>query len=214
MQLIGFCSELLVNLFKPHGIIAVNHKEGFITLPDHPAYRFALQVYKSNEKIVLLEAVCEFGPGQLMKERLAGVGETQEQAIMDAQRNFVSCVFHVWLSAFFGKSNEYTNEYFWQINGIERRVLIGSPSGRGDLDASEDARWQEKWYQLIRTLKIRDGLHWASLCYTQQDEKFIACDALLDNNSCETVKQEIQKFSWPSRKNFYSVRQFMIIADA
>ncbi|MDX2104969.1 MAG: hypothetical protein SFY67_01075 [Candidatus Melainabacteria bacterium] len=84
MQLIGFCSELLVDLFKPHGIIAVNHEEGYITLPSFPSYRFALQIYKSSEKIVLLEAICEFAPGQLMKERLAGVGETQEQAVMDA----------------------------------------------------------------------------------------------------------------------------------
>ncbi|MDX2104970.1 MAG: DUF6348 family protein [Candidatus Melainabacteria bacterium] len=123
------------------------------------------------------------------------------------------CVFHVWLSALLKKNNQYANEYFWRINGIERHVTIGFPVGRGDLDIADYTNWQERWNEAMRSLKLTGGLHWASLCYVQQAGKFIACDALLDNNACESVKQEMQRFRWPTRKNFYSVRQFMIIEN-
>lgn len=211
MQLLGTCSQLLVDLLQPHGIIAV-HNESHVSLPDYPTYRFALQTYKSGQKTVLLEAMCEFGPGKVIKEGLAGIGETQAEAIMDAQQNFVNCVFHVWISALFGKSNQYANEYLWKVNGVDRQVTIGLPCGRGDFDVAIYNGWQEVWYQAIRSLPLSCEMHWASLCYVHQAGKFIACDTLFNNKACEALKENVLRFDWPARNSFYSVRQFMIIS--
>lgn len=106
MELLGTCSELLVAFLKHHQIAAVDD-EGIVTLPEHPGKKFVLQVYKDGEKAVTLEAMCRLGTGQLMVERLAGFGETQEKAVMDAQGNFSNCVFHVWMSALLGRTNQF-----------------------------------------------------------------------------------------------------------
>lgn len=210
MQLLGNCSELLVSLLETHGIVALNN-EGCVTLPKYPCYRFGLLVYKSEENIVLLEALCEIGSEQLIRERLAGVGETQAAAVIDAQRNFVNSVFHVWLSALLGISNLFVSDYFRQVNGLNRQITIGSPSQRGDASLAENTGWQEIWCQAISSLPLSTDLHWASFCYVQNAGKLIACDALLDNSACELLKGEMLKFDWPHCESFYSVRQFLII---
>ena len=209
MQLLGTGSELLVDLLKSHGIAAL-HDGGIVTLVDYK-HRFVLQVYKSGDKSVLLEAMCRLENGQLMTERLAGVGETQEQAVMDAQINFVGAVFHVWLAALLGKSNKHTSEYIWQVNGTERKVTIGFPSERGG--GCNEVEWQKEWHLSLQRLALSPGLHWASLCYVRHSDKFIACDALLDNEVCESVEEKMLKFDWPVRDGLYSVRQFIVISD-
>ncbi|MCC7529462.1 MAG: hypothetical protein IT342_13140 [Candidatus Melainabacteria bacterium] len=212
MQLLGTCSELLVAFLKQHGIAAL-HDEGIVTLPEHPGYRFVLQVYKAGEKTVSLEAMCRLRTGQLMIERLGGVGETQEEAVMDAQANFANCVFHVWMSALLGNSNQFAKEHVWNVNGIDRNVTIGLPNGRGELDVADDLRWQEAWQLAVRDLPLSQEVHWASVCYVQNACKLLAFDALLDNEDCEPVKQKVLSFDWPVRDRFYSVRQFMIIQE-
>lgn len=209
MQLLGTCSEVLVNLLKSHGITAL-HDEGIVSLADSK-YRFVLQVYKSGDNSVLLEAMCRLDDGQLMTERLAGVGETQEEAVMDAQSNFVSAVFHVWLAGLLGISNQHTNEYIWKVNGTERKVTVGFPADRGG--GANEVEWQKEWHLSIQSLPLSQGSHWASLCYARHADKFIACDALLDNEACESVKERMLKFDWPVRDSLYSVRQFIIISD-
>ena len=67
---------MLVHLLKSHGITAL-HNEGVVRLVDS-MLRFVLQVYRSRDKNVLLEAMCRLNNGQLMTERLAGVGETHK----------------------------------------------------------------------------------------------------------------------------------------
>jgi hypothetical protein len=212
MELLGTCSELLV-AFLDHHKIAALHNEGIVTRANHPFPRFVLQVYKSGEKTVSLEAMCRLSTGQLIVERLAGVGETEEDAIMDAQTNFSNCVFHVWLSALLGRSNEFAKEYVWKINGTDRNVTVGFPNERGDLDLSDDLRWQEAWHKAVQELPLSQETHWASLAYVQRAQKVLACEALLDNENCEQVKDKVLSYNWPVIDKFYSVRQFMIIQE-
>lgn len=212
MEVLGICSELLVQFFGSHGISAVyNENEGTVSLPDFPPYRFALQVYKSGEGLVEIEALCEYTRGQLMREWLSGFGDTLEQAVMDAQLNFSSCVFHVWVCGLLGRSNQHVKEFVWKINGEERKVCIGFPAGRGNLEAVEQSGWQEAWYEAIRSLPLSQGLHWLSLCYAHGAGEMIACDALLDNENCDLVRQRVLSFDWPKDEKVYSVRQFMIV---
>jgi len=44
-------------------------------------------------------------------------------------------------------------------------------------------------------------------------DKGIACEALLENEVCESVKEKMLKFDWPVRDSLYSVRQFIVISD-
>lgn len=210
MQCLGNVSELLVALLQSHGITAV-HEDGIVSLPDSQ-HRFALNVYKSGEKVVSLEALCKLGHGPIMREQLAGFGETQEQAVMDAQTNFVISVFHVWVSALLGISNQQTNEYIQKVSGRDRKITIGFPFGRGDAPVNDD-EWQRAWLLAIQSLPLSQEVHWASICYARHADKVIACDALLDNEICESVEKKMLNFDWPNRDGFYSVRQFMIISD-
>lgn len=217
MQPIGTCSQILVGLLRTHAVAAVYDEEhGIVTLPDHP-YRMALNVYKGADNVISLKAICEIGPGKYMKEHLAGWADEQAQAVMDAQRNFVGCVFHVWVAALLGKANNYAHEYIWKINGTERKVFVGDPcgryqkSGKADSDVTLDTSWQNAWHEAVCKLPLSEDLHWASLCYVQHAGNVIACDALLDSEACEPLKQKLLAFDWPVREGFYSVRQFMII---
>jgi hypothetical protein len=213
MELLGSCSELLVSFFSTHGMNAVyNDEEGTVSLPDYPPFRFALQVYESGPTIVDLEALFEWKPGHFMQEWLAGWGETQKEAIMDAQSNFVACVFHVWAAALVGKANPYAREFDWEINGAMRKVYTGFPAGRGDLTGVEESGWQDAWYQSVRDLPLSEDVHWLSLCYVHNGvAKEISCDALLDNEHNDLVRQRMLSHNWPRATKLYSIRQFMIV---
>ena len=210
MQLLGTCSELLVVLLQHHGI-QTQENEGIVTIPDGPPYQFALPVFKGGEKTVELQALCQVAPGRVIREYLAGVGETQEEAVMDSQTNFIACVFHVWVSALLGKPNQYADDFTWQIHGKERRATVGFASGRGYIELTGEPEWQEAWHAAVRQQPLTEDLHWASLCYVQRDGVTLACDASIDNEPCVPVIEQMLKFNWPSRKEMYSVRQFMII---
>lgn len=212
MEILGTCSELLVAFLKPHGIIAV-HNDGIVTVPEHSNHRFVLQVYESGENTVSLEAMCRLPSGQLMIERLAGIGDTQKDAILDVQTNFANSVFHVWLSALLGKPNQFAKEYVWKVNGTDRNITVGFPTARGEFEAGANAGWQDAWHSAVRELPLSSETHWASICYCQNAGKLLACDTLVDNNDCESAKEKVLSFAWPARDKFYLIRQFLIIQE-
>lgn len=108
MQAIGTCSELLVALLQSHGIVGIYDEErSIVTIPDHPGFMMALEISGSpNEKrMVAMDATFVMAPGKFIKETLAGYGETESEAVMDAQKQFVGCVLRVSCLACFARSS-------------------------------------------------------------------------------------------------------------
>lgn len=207
---LGNCSELLVALLSQHGLVAI-HEDGVVTIPEHPTFKLALNVFGGSNDTIQLDALLVIGPGKVIKESLLGIGDNQKNALMDAQIHFVHCVFHVWLAGLFNKTNPETIRHNWTISGVPRKVTIGAVAWRGSDVGEKDVRWQKAWHDAVKSMVLPEGTHWIDFYYGQRNNESFACQVLLDNEPCAHLQNVMHGFDWIKLPELYSVRQFMIV---
>jgi hypothetical protein len=211
MALLGTCSHILPGLLEHHGIEAVDN-DGVVSLPAFPGYQIALELHGTeNANTVELRAIFSMRPGQALVVPMFGMGENQEEAIMEAEYAFVGCVLHVWIAGLLGGKTEFATQHEWTIGGVPRKVTIGSVISRGTNDGANDARWQFAFHEAVRAFLLPEGLHWIDIYYAQHDNTMQALQVWLDNERCPQLEDIMAKFDWLKSPDFYTVRQFMTL---
>ncbi|HEY9777372.1 MAG TPA: DUF6348 family protein [Planktothrix sp.] len=210
MELIGNTSHLLAGLLHKHGI-ECTQQDGLVTIAQNSKYKLALEVYRLANGTIQLDAIFSVCDGKGIRESLFGTGNSQPEAIMDAQTNFVICVFHVWLAALFDKPNEYVDSQNWTINGVPRSVTIGGIACRGSDIGQKDLRWQHAFHSAIQEMLLAEGTHWIDFYYGQNENKMLACQVWLDNEPCPQLQEIMTSFDWHNQDGLYTIRQFMIL---
>lgn len=208
----------LFELFRSHG---------FTGTPQGDWVAFPTQNVKINGAIVKelklqtnisvqFDVHLEFEPGHTIIESFAGVGETKERAILDAQKNFTLNSFYVFLAAFFGVQDEKVVQNDWVINGQRKLVTIGKVGTRGKFPAQteQSIAWFNQFEETLKTASaLSTGTHWVRLYYAQVGKKAIQCEVLLDNHDWPEMRSKMQATNWPPAEDFYTVRLFQIIQD-
>jgi hypothetical protein len=209
-------TAFLLELFRRHDIDAVP-ADIWVVFPGRPM-RANTEVVKERKHqlgwSVQLDVRIEIEPGRTIVESFAGLGETTDQALADAQHNFAVNSFHVILAAFFNPEDEQVTREEWIVGGSNRVVTIGNIGVRGTLpEGKSAAAWFEQFEEKLKSKPLGPGLHWVRLYYGQRQRKTMACEVLLDNEPWEELQAEMAAIDWPPGEAFYGVRLFLVIQD-
>jgi hypothetical protein len=146
-------------------------------------------------------------------EYVSGIGETQEKARAQAMVNFILTTAHVVYKAFMNPSDPHQRVKSVLINGRTRELfagdmiqLGGGESGSIDLD-SMSAQLQD----LVAALPLGSGPHWIKLIYSQHHSQPVIVSASLDNKDSAEATEALNKLKWPTRDDFYMVKQFIVV---
>ncbi|MCW3052666.1 MAG: hypothetical protein JWN14_1836 [Chthonomonadales bacterium] len=207
---------LLAALFEAHGIDTVLNGK-WILFPGTSCRACASigqEIPNAAGITIQLDVRFEIVFGRFIVESCAGMGETWEEAVEEALRNFASYSLHVLIAAFLNGEDADALEEEWVIGGRARCVLIGNVvlRGRPPGEREEVLTWYEGLQQRIEALDLGPEAHWVRVYYAQAGSKSLACEALLDNAVWVAMKSQLAAFAWPRHDAFYAVRQFLVIA--
>jgi len=216
-----FASDIaafLRDFFVAHGFAATITQDQ-VHVENYP-YTLSGAVVRNLEnpvgRTVQLDIYFHIGPGQLLVESFAGLGETTEKALESALRNVVTQLSHVLLVAFFDYSDPDTEQETWQINGQTRTISIGhigvmGLGGNISSPIDENRPWPQEYIDLIRKSDLPPGTHWIRLYYAQQERKPAVFELLLDNEPWQELLPAVTRLPFPPRQEFYSIRLFLVV---
>ena len=192
-----------------------------IVIPGTP-YRAEAEIVKDRPHpqahSIRLDIRLQLSPERCLIESFGGLGETRGQAVEDAFSAFTRGSLHVLLRAFFsvpGYEEQITVET-WSFAGTPRSVVIGNAFLRGK--APEAVRNPTEWFnQLengIRSRALSPEAHWFRFYYAHNRGEELATEALLDNETWDSVEELMRAFPWPASEDFYSARIFLVVLPA
>lgn len=208
-------NTMLSILFENHEVD--NFPKGrWLHFPDTPHWACASlgqELPDAGEMTVQLDVRFEVAPGRYLIESCAGIGESREEAVEEAFRNFASYSMHVLIKAFLRPEYDEVLQETWTIGGRERPVTIGYAvlRGRPPGEDEEILSWYETLEQRIRSLDLGPESHWVRIYYAQAENETLACEVLLDNLPWPEMQAELAAYAWPPGQGFYSVRQLLIV---
>jgi len=210
-------NAFLLELFRNHGIDAAP-VDDWIVFRDRNMKANAAVVREMKQRVgasVQLDVRIEIEPGRTLIESFAGVGESKDRAVANAQHNFVVNSFHVILAAFFRPENEQVTREEWMIGGQKKLVTIGNIGMRGELpvQGEQAVAWFRQFEERLKAKRLAPKTHWVRLYYGQMQREAIACEVLLDNEPWGEMRSEMAAIDWPLSETFYSVRVFLVIQD-
>ncbi len=210
-------NAFLLELFRNHGI-DVAPVGDWIVFRDRNMRAKAAIVREMKQQVgmsVQLDVRIEIEPGRTIIESFAGVGESKDRAVANAQHNFVVNSFHVILAAFFMPEDEQVTREEWIIGGQRKLVTIGSIGMRGELlvQGEQAAAWFRQFKERLQAKRLEPRTYWVRLYYGQMQREAIACEVLLDNEPWEEMRSEMASIAWPVGEAFYSIRVFLVIQD-
>lgn len=207
-------NEFLADTFRKHNIDC-EIKEDIVVFPKQRITASTALVNRSSSSsafILQLDVKFEIGQGRTIIESYAGLGMSMESAVSDTWKNFMKYSFHTLLAAFF--SNEFEEQIEreqWLIGQQPYEVIISHSGIRGDVPKPFSTQWFDQLKTLIKSQQLSYDTHWIKLYYAQSENEPISLEILLDNEVWRTVEKEVQSFSFPHHKEFYSIRILIII---
>jgi hypothetical protein len=146
-------------------------------------------------------------------EYVAGLGETTNKAIDQAMANFVLTTSHVIYKAFMNPSDPHQPVTSVAINGKTREMFAGDmiQIGVKTADPVDLQSMSEKTKALVTSAPVGSGPHWIKLIYSQNHNKPLTVAASLDNLDNAEMTAALTKLGWPSREDFYMVKQFIVV---
>lgn len=210
--------QTLLELFRNHHVEAQSDGE-WLTFPGRPVRASATiageQKHGDVIKMVQLDIRLDLGSGRIIGESFAGVGDSTEAAIAEAFENFAANSLHVLLRGFFLESDDQVSVDEWEIGGKLRRVIIGRMGIRGRLPDPDQppVDWFPTAVDKLKAMPLDAGTHWLRIYFAQMDHKVSNLEVLLDNDDWELLREQIASIEWPSGKEFFSVRVFVLITD-
>jgi hypothetical protein len=146
-------------------------------------------------------------------EFVAGMGDTEDQAINDALTNFTLTTFHVVYKAFINDADPHVTTTTIPINGIPRVVIVGDILMRGtqserniDLDAI-----RAEIQGALKTAPLTPEPHWVKVVYSQNDGKPMTVAVTVDNAERPEMTDAVRRLDWPRQGGFYMAKQFLVI---
>jgi hypothetical protein len=163
--------------------------------------------------IVEMEFTIRVPSNRSITEFVAGIGETEAQAINDAQVNFMLTTFHVVYKGFINDADPHMKSTNMQINGANREVITGDILTRG---TASDKKFdfnsmREEIQGTLRNLPLTPEPHWLKVVYSQNNGKPATVAVTLDNVDHPGLTEAVTRLRWPSSDSFYLAKQFIVI---
>ncbi|MCD8178794.1 MAG: DUF6348 family protein [Tannerellaceae bacterium] len=207
----------LADLFQKHAI-SCELQDDAVVFPGQQIKGYCqLQIWNSDKTRTSLSlyVILEIGVNKYIEEPFGGMGDTLQDALVDAWKNFVLTSFHVLLDAFFTK--EYKDEVFRREITVGQQAfeLIQGPLGRrGNLPEGYSHDWVDSFIdEMVQTHKFTDGIHWIRIFWGQNNGQELTHEVVIDNQPDEVLKDGQWKKNLPLTEGFYTLRLFMILQN-
>jgi hypothetical protein len=210
--------EFLVKWLEAHGHKDVVVDAGGVGVGDN-ATRLQASLYGSTHHdnrgfVVEVEFTVRLLPSQRkITDFVAGIGDTEEQAIKDALLNFTLTTFHVVYKGFINADDPHMTIDSVVINGVSRDVIAGDIYMRGaDSEKKLDLHAMRPQIQgALKNLPLILGPHWIKVVYSQINGKPTTVAVTLDNADHPALTEAVKNLNWPRRNGFYMVKQFILV---
>lgn len=212
-------NEIIMNVLQPFEVMA-KPVGGWLTFPNS---RVQLQGRiagggRTEEGLVALQVdICvKIDEERTMIQSFPGVGDNEDESIINAFENFIAHSFHLILATFFSKAEDEVTMEGWGIREIPRKVIFSHAIRKGNVpDALTNGEfpWFSELEDRLKALDLPTGMHWVEMHFAQVDGDMLLCDVRLDNDEWQPAQQEIASLDWPMGESFYSRRLFLTIQD-
>ncbi len=209
--------EFFVKWFKGHGHADVAVDADGVGVGDN-ATRLRAGLYGSKPQdkggfVVEVEFAVLLPSRREIVEFVAGMGETEQQAINDALVNFTLTTSHVVYKAFINAADPHMTTTTVPIQGVNREVVLGDIFMRGT-DSKKDIDLNPMLAEIQGVLKnvpLSPEPHWIKIVYSQVDGKPMTVAVTLDNADHAAMTDAVSRLNWPRRDGLYMVKQFIVV---
>ncbi len=209
-------SDFLGRLLVAHGVDAAKH-DGWLLADDRlPAMRGEWFASDTHESLGQLDISVALPDGRVIKECFVGFGEGLG-GCKDALQTFVQGCFHVLLGALWDSADEdRLNLEPWTISSRRWNAYFSNFTTRvvGDEDLSLPPDAFDAVETALKSENLDPGPHWVRTFYCNLGKYEHCIEALLDNEDWTAGSRALSKVAWPKRKDYYSVRNFLMLVDA
>lgn len=204
--------DVLLEVMTEHGLDCAV-QEGWVlpngTLPAIRAYWFPRESSGRLDVQVLIE------PNVVVEECFAGVGEGNA-ALGDALKNFMFNSLHVFLSAFWGKTDEdQVLVESLTLGGTQYVAHIGNVGVRASagVEVSPPKELLESIISALREESCFPQVGWCRVFFASVNGE-PTYEALLNNEVWPRGLEALRPLGWPTSSGFYSFRNFIMCVAA
>jgi hypothetical protein len=208
--------SFFVDWLKGHGETKIVTDAQGVGLEGNPA-RLRASIYGSDKQndggyVVETEFRMTLPNGAEIVEFVAGIGDSEEDAIHDSMVNFTLSTFHVLYKAFLNPDDPHQTIKEIAIGGKQRQVAFGDLFLRGEQGTSADlSAMQPSIEEALAVLTLSDNPHWIKIVYGQHKQAPTIVAVTLDNEDQLPLTEKIKQLDWPKHDGFYMVKQFIVI---
>jgi hypothetical protein len=177
------------------------------------ASQYGIHQTASGQYSVELEFRIALPSGEQIVEYLAGVGDDATKATHDSMANFILTTFHVVYKSFMNAADPHQTIEEALIDGKNREMARGDVYMRGQkgTELPEAKAFADQLRSVILRQHLDARPHWFKIVYGQMNGKPMTVAATRDNHDDIELTKAIEALSWPSREEFYMVKQFIVI---
>jgi Family of unknown function (DUF6348) len=173
---------------------------------------YGSEAQKSGGYVVETEFRITLPNGAEIVEFVAGMGDTEEEAIQDSLANFTLTTFHVVYKAFLNADDPHQTIQKITIGGKPRQVAFGDLFLRGEQGTNTDLNAMRPSIEAtLAGLSLSEQPHWIKIVYGQNEKVPTIVAVTLDNNDELSLTEKIKRLDWPKHDGFYMVKQFIVI---
>ncbi len=208
--------DFFVKWFEAHGHSDVVVDDEGVGIDKNPT-RLQASLYSSKPSnkgfVVEMEFTIKLPSNRTITEFVAGIGDTEVQAIRDAEANFILTTFHVIYKGFVNDADPHMSSERLEINGTTRDVIAGDILMRG---AKADKNFdlgaiRQQIQATLKTLQLSPGPHWLKVVYSQNAGNPMTVAVTLDNADHAGLTTAVTRLGWPRSDGFYMAKQFIVI---
>ncbi len=169
--------------------------------------------YDNGGFVIEVEFTIRLPSGREITEFVAGMGDTEKQAIDDALLNFTLTTFHVVYKGFINAADPHMTMTTVAINGVSREVITGDILMRGTAESQniDLNAMRAEIRGVLKNLPLTPGPHWIKIVYSQNNGEPLTVAVSLDNADHPDMTEAVKGLKWPLREGFYMAKQFIVI---
>jgi hypothetical protein len=162
---------------------------------------------------VQLDVRFQIGPGRVLVESCAGVGDSVDAAFQDAIQSFADNALHVLLAAFARVGEDKVRKLRWNSGASVFRALLGDVTVRGaPPDAGVPIGWlSEEVEAAVREASLLRRTHWLRVYCARTAPGQLVSEVVLDNEPWPELATRLSAWPWPPGTGSYSVRVFLVL---
>ncbi len=200
--------KIVQAIFTTHGFDAQTIDGWVMPTGVEPAIK-AFWYPEASERVGQLTIEIFINESRTVIESFAGYGEKKFESALE---NFIKNALPLYLAAFWGYDAKEVAIKRWSIEGEDYLAFIGD---YGVINASENfsipKAYLERIYKVISKEELGADFHWFNFFYVNFNERRQEAEALKDNEAWDVGKQSLLALDWQKSKEYYSVRQSIIL---